>query len=196
MHRCRKFSPQHYRGTEVTANGSVVAELKCHNQDVSPDVLHCQPNSGPVGAGKLFERVPGAENSGWVSSFMSNARDMNVDDNLYHRTAVRPMTGTVVMVRYLIRTNTLPLRRTSFEVYTIVGQDDTVSGTKTLYSEYIKDLRPVNRHGCSTMRNCTASGPFREREVPCTVDQILHFEPLEMWNGAAVSRVRCSIVSQ
>lgn len=53
---------------EVIENNSVVAELTCHDQDRPPDVLHYTPNSGPIGTGKLFEQVPGAENTIWVST--------------------------------------------------------------------------------------------------------------------------------
>ncbi|XP_019360128.1 PREDICTED: cadherin-related family member 3-like [Gavialis gangeticus] len=56
-----------YTGMEVIENNSVVAELTCHDQDRPPDVLHYTPNSGPIGTGKLFEQVPGAENTIWVT---------------------------------------------------------------------------------------------------------------------------------
>ncbi|KAF7249940.1 Cadherin-related family member 3, partial [Varanus komodoensis] len=52
-----------YTSEEVLPNNTVVAEIRCHDRDKPPDRLHYEPNSGPVGAGKLFEQVPSSRNA-------------------------------------------------------------------------------------------------------------------------------------
>ncbi|XP_077779632.1 cadherin-related family member 3-like [Podarcis muralis] len=59
-----------YTSREVIAINTVVANVRCHDTDNPPDELHYEPNSGPVGAGKLFEQVPGAKNAIRVTQYL------------------------------------------------------------------------------------------------------------------------------
>lgn len=71
-----------YTSKEVIAKNTVVANVSCHDADKPPDVLHYEPNSGPVGAGMLFNQAAGAKNAIRVSQWRSQTRY----DNSYGRT--------------------------------------------------------------------------------------------------------------
>ncbi|XP_060127283.1 cadherin-related family member 3-like isoform X2 [Zootoca vivipara] len=59
-----------YTSREVIAINTVVANVRCHDSDNPPDELHYEPSSGPVGAGKLFEQVPGAKNAIRITQYL------------------------------------------------------------------------------------------------------------------------------
>nr|XP_056702639.1 cadherin-related family member 3-like [Euleptes europaea] len=63
-----------YISKETIANNTVVASLRCHDKDKPPDPLHYEAHGGPVGAGMLFEQVPGSGN------IIQTTRDLDCED--------------------------------------------------------------------------------------------------------------------